>query len=77
MVTEGQLRQWLQDWQEGRSKNDIERTEFDDPSSHGKKISKLWRERLGVETEASHRMVTENRRLRQKLVSFGIDPDGD
>jgi hypothetical protein len=73
--TNGQLLGWHQEWQNGRTKNDIERVELDDPASHGKYITRLWRERLGFETEDEHPMVTENHRLRSVLEANGIDPD--
>lgn len=63
-LTKTQLRKWLNEWKRGRFKNDIERKELADPSSHGKRISLLWREELGVETEEEHPLVTENRELK-------------
>ena len=73
------LERWFLQWQnEGRSKNDIERNELQDPFSHGKRISRLWRERLNWETEDEHRLVTENRRLRKLLTEHGIPiPPGE
>jgi hypothetical protein len=62
------------EWVEGRSKNDIERVEFNDPASHGKHITRLWRE-IGIETEAIHPLVAENARLRDLLERNGIDPE--
>lgn len=70
-----ELENWLADWRAGRAtKNDIERNFMQDPKSHGKNITRLWRERLGVETEGVHPMVTENQRLRDLLEMNGIDP---
>lgn len=70
--TKTQLRKLLKEWENGRSKNDIERKEFGNPVSHGKFITKLWREELGVETEATHPLVTENKRLKKLLADNGI-----
>ena len=62
-ITNAELRQWLRDYRRGRSKNDIERRELNDPYSHGKRMSRLWREVLGVETEHEHPAITEVHRL--------------
>jgi hypothetical protein len=70
-----ELTGWLEQWHNGRSKNDIEREELGDPASHGKHITKLWREVLGVETEHEHPLVADNRRLRGLLEDNGIDPE--
>lgn len=61
-----------QQWLDGRSKNDIERVEFNDPYSHGKFITRLWRE-IGLETEREHPLSVENRRLKDILDANGID----
>lgn len=74
-ITDAQLIQWGKEWRKGRSKNDIERQELDDPKSHGKYITRLWRERLGVETEDVHPLVWENMRLRNLLEKHGVDPN--
>lgn len=77
-LTDDQLQTWLDQWSyEGRSKNDIERKHMDDPYSHGKRITRLWRDRLGVETEEQHPMRREIRRLRALLWANDIDPDED
>lgn len=67
-------RRLYREWREGRSKNDIERKEFNDPYSHGKLATKIFREVLGIETEETHPMVKENRRLRRILIRNGINP---
>jgi hypothetical protein len=74
-ISKPALRRWLQQWEQGRTKNDIEREELGDVTSHGKYITRLWREHLGVETENEHPLVTENRRLRNALRSNGINPE--
>jgi hypothetical protein len=76
-VTHGALERWYLEWLKGRSKNDIERRELSDPYSHGKRITRLWREVLGTETEETHPMRTEIMRLRALLEMHGIDPDGE
>lgn len=68
------LRRWHIEWTNGRSKNEIERDELGRPEPHGKLITELWRERLGLETEEEHPLVVENRRLRSLLEENGIDP---
>jgi hypothetical protein len=71
-----QLFHWWYEWRyRGRAKNDIERHELMDTKSNGKRMSRLWRERLGKETERVHPLVRENRRLRSVLISCGVDPD--
>lgn len=70
-VTDSTLVRLYDEWQEGRSKVDIERAELGDVQSHGKAITRLWRERLGVETEAVHPLVLENRRLRKLVAELG------
>lgn len=40
-------------WKSGEPKNVIEREDYNDAKSHGKLMSKLFREVLGIETEAS------------------------
>jgi hypothetical protein len=67
-------------WQGGRSKNDIERVEFNDPYSHGKSITRMWRD-IGLETERPHPMKaevkslrTENDRLRAMVEGLGGTP---
>lgn len=75
-VSDEQLHIWLGEWRrKERTKNEIERTELDDPKSHGKLITRLWRERLRIETEAVHPLRREVGRLRRKLLAHGIDPD--
>ena len=74
-ITDNELKLWGKQWRRGRSKNDIERTEMNDPYSHGKRITRLWRERLNVETEEDHPMRREIQRLRDLLERSGIDPD--
>lgn len=73
MASVAELTQWYWEWQEGRSKNDIELVELNDPASHGKNITALWRS-IGLETEKPHPMVVENERLLQKLKDHGIEP---
>lgn len=74
MITNRELSQWFGQWVRGdRTKNEIERTELNDPASHGKKITRLWRE-MGLETERTHPLVIENERLRELLRANGIDP---
>jgi Tfp pilus assembly PilM family ATPase len=70
-----QLQRWLQEWEDGRTKNDIERVELNDPCSHGKAITQMWRLQLGIETEAVHPMRAEINRLRQLVIDLGGDPD--
>lgn len=63
--TTEQLRVWFNEWARGdRSKNQIEREELGKPQPHGKLITRLWRQELGIETEATHPLVEENERLR-------------
>jgi hypothetical protein len=73
--TDERLAELLTDWRNGRSKNDIERVEFNDPASHGKGITAAWRDRLGVESEKRHPLALEVDRLRLLLIEHGIDPD--
>lgn len=71
-LTRERLLELHEEWRNGRrSKNAIERQELNDPRSHGKLITKLWRD-IGLETEAEHPMITENRRLRSLLDEHGI-----
>ena len=42
MASVAELTQWYWEWQEGRSKNDIELVELNDPASHGKMEFKDW-----------------------------------
>jgi hypothetical protein len=74
MVDVNDLVRWHDEWKNGRTKNDIERVELDDPASHGKQITRLWRQYLNVETEDVHPLVHENARLRDLLERNGIDP---
>ena len=74
MIRETDLQKWYSQWLGGRTKNEIERTELNDPKSHGKMITRLWRDNLGIETEEDHPMVSEICRLRQLLINNGIDP---
>lgn len=69
MATDAQLRQWYAEWDNGngRTKSEIEVTELGDSYSHGKKITRLWRDRLGIETQEEHRLVAEVRRLKRLL----------
>ena len=72
--TTEELARWYQEWSEGiRTKSQIEREELNDPSSHGKTITALWRNRLGIETEDTHPLVIENDRLRGLLDSNDIE----
>ena len=64
--TKEQLENWHYEWEQGRSKNDIERIELNNPRAHGKLITKLWRQ-IGIETEEEHRLVIENRKLREEI----------
>lgn len=75
-VKKKQLKKWLKEHLGAteRTKNDIEREELGDPKSHGKRITRLWRERLGVETEAVHPLVTAVRELRQQVIDLGEEP---
>lgn len=57
IISNDQLNRWYLEWLDGRSKNDIERVELGDNSSHGKKITKLWRDRLHIETEKEHPLI--------------------
>jgi hypothetical protein len=62
------LQRWLGEWERGeRSKSEIEVTEFGDSYSHGKRITKLWRDRLDVETEKKSAMAEELKRVRAEL----------
>ena len=73
--TDKNLTLWLAQWQRSeRTKNEIEREEMNDPRSHGKAITRLWRERLGVETEAIHPLRLEVDRLLRILADHNIDP---
>lgn len=68
MVSKSQLRLWLDEHlQDGRAKSEIEYTELNDPSSHGKRITKLWRDQLGVETEGQSALAAENQRLHAEV----------
>ena len=74
MPTDRQLKIWLQQWARGdRNKNEIERDELDDPRSHGKKITGLWRDQLGIETETMHPMMRHIITLEALLEEKGID----
>lgn len=66
----GYLEDLLAEHRAGRSKNEIERDEFDKPQSHGKYITGLWRKYLGEETEGTHRLVTENAALRARIAEL-------
>ncbi len=70
--TDEELETWYQQWLSGRSKNSIERDELNDPRSHGKYITRMWRDRLHYETEEEHHLVEEVRRLRSLLEQHGI-----
>lgn len=61
------LRKLHREWLHGRTKNDIEREVFNDPASHGKYITRMWREILGIETEEEHPLVIENRALKETI----------
>lgn len=51
-VSKGTLRFLYLQWEKGNaSKSQLEREYLDDTKSHGKRITKLWRDVLGVETE--------------------------
>jgi len=73
-ITDGQLRMLHSEWEDGRSKNDIERSVFNDPASHGKAITRIWRVRLGIETEKRRSSSLEIDRLTALLIENGIDP---
>lgn len=82
MPTTVQLRAWYEEWQNGRSKNEIERIEMNDPSSHGKAITKLWRNELGIETEGRHGALNHIDYLERLLTENGVPfnpyrPTGD
>lgn len=48
-----QLRKWLRQYETGkRSKVEIERAELGNTTARGKVISRMWRDRLDVETVA-------------------------
>jgi hypothetical protein len=62
---------WHAQWAAGqRSKSEIERTELGTGRPHGKLITRLWREKLGKETEGEHPMA---RKLREIEYLFGAD----
>lgn len=72
--TDDDLRSWLNDYLAGRrSKSRIEREELDDGASHGKRITALWRKRLGIETEQQHQLIGEVARLTALLDENGIE----
>jgi len=50
-ILDDDLIRWYDEWEAGRTKVDIERVSMSDVRSHGKRITKLWRCRLGIETE--------------------------
>jgi hypothetical protein len=71
--TDSELLHWLNQYlAHSRSKSEIERTQLDDGASHGKRITALWRDRLGVETEEEHHLVTEINRLKAILDEHDI-----
>lgn len=58
------LRRMYDEWRDGvSSKSELERRYLDKGESHGKLFSSLVRRHLGIETERSHPLVKENRRL--------------
>lgn len=64
-VSDAWLRELHTRWsREQITKVDIERNYFDDVKSQGKRITREWRERLGIETEEQHPLVAENERLK-------------
>lgn len=53
-VNKNTLRRWLREFERGeRSKVEIERAELGNTTARGKVISRMWRQRLGVETVGS------------------------
>jgi hypothetical protein len=74
-ISKAQLRRLLKEWENGRPKSRIEKEELNDPDSNGKRMSRLWREELGVETEGVHPMTRKIERLRQQVIDLGGDPD--
>ena len=70
-ITDNALRSLYSEWEDGRTKVDIEREDLLDLTSHGKTITRLWRDRLGIETEGVHPLVIENRRLRKLVAELG------
>lgn len=55
------------DWKDGAPKSELERRYLGKSESHGKLFSGLVRRHLGVETERSHPLVKENRRLTVRI----------
>lgn len=75
-ITNDELVEWYREWDngQGKPKSHIERDYLDDTSSNGKFISRLWKERLDIETEMNHPLVVENRLLREQLEGLGETP---
>lgn len=59
-----------QAWLAGMSKNDIERNEYNDVKSHGKLMSQLFRDVLGIETEKPHPLQTRVEEQQAQIVEL-------
>ena len=65
------------DWTSGRrSKSQIEREEWGDGRSHGRRFDRFIRTTLGVQTSKRSRQSTEIDRLKHQLLAEGIVPEG-
>ena len=81
-ITKDVLQQMYAEWCAGAKKSDLARRCLGKPESHGKLISSLVREHLGIETERKSQLTEERdelarevRRLSVLLRAHGIDPE--
>lgn len=61
------LQRMYDEWKGGAPKSELERRYLGKSESHGKLVTALVRRHLGIETEKSHPMVKENRRLTVRI----------
>lgn len=62
------VRRMYNEWSEGKaSKSELERRYLNNGHSHGKLFSALVKRHLGVDTEQTHPLVKENRRLNMRV----------
>jgi len=78
------VRRMYEEWRAGAKKSHFERLYLNKPESHGKLLSALVRQYLGIETEArsslaeeNARLRAENARLRAQLQRAGLTPDDE
>ena len=79
-ITRQVLQEMYDRWCQGAKKSDLERRYLDKPESHGKLLSRLVREHLGIETERKSNLTAERdavarevARLNALLRQHGID----